>query len=189
MSPSRSIRTKEWTVVSSPLLIPICTLLQLAALVTASATAPLGPSTTTDPQHFLHSHNVARAQVNVTALRWDATLAAYALSWGQHQRDYFDCDLQHSRGPYGENLFWGSSTDFTAAEAVDSWVSEREFYNYQNNSCSPGEVCGHYTQVVWRRSTLVGCAAVNCNDGSIFMGCNYKPRGNVVGARPYDSLL
>ncbi|KAK2987450.1 hypothetical protein RJ640_018587 [Escallonia rubra] len=86
--------------------------------------------------------------------------------------------------PYGENLAKGSG-DFTGKAAVDLWVGEKQYYDYNSNSCASGKVCGHYTQVVWRKSARVGCARVRCNNGWWFITCNYDPPGNYVGQRPY----
>ena len=73
---------------------------------------------------------------------------------------------------------------------VAMWASEAKSYDYATNGCSG--VCGHYTQVVWRSTTSVGCAIQRCATGSPFGGstwffavCNYVPPGNFVGERPY----
>jgi hypothetical protein len=29
---------------------------------------------------------------------------------------------------------------------------------------------GHFTQVVWKATTKIGCAAVTCKDGTLFTG-------------------
>jgi pathogenesis-related protein 1 len=69
---------------------------------------------------------------------------------------------------------------------VGSWVSEKQYYDHDTNSCADGQVCGHYTQVVWRDSTSIGCARVVCdNNAGVFITCNYNPPGNVVGQSPY----
>jgi hypothetical protein len=41
-------------------------------------------------------------------------------------------------------------------------------------------------QVVWARSTKLGCASVACNDRQgMFIVCEYDPPGNVPGMLPY----
>jgi pathogenesis-related protein 1 len=98
-----------------------------------------------------------------------------------------DCALMHSGGPYGENIFWGSAGgDWSAADAVGSWLGEKQYYDHDTNSCAEGQMCGHYTQVVWRATTAVGCARVVCdNSAGVFIVCSYNPPGNVVGQSPY----
>ncbi|PKI32657.1 hypothetical protein CRG98_046967 [Punica granatum] len=113
---------------------------------------------------------------------WDAKLASYAPSYA-HKRAG-DCDMIHSGGPYGENLAWGS-WDMSGIEAVKLWVDEKPFYNYNSNTCAPGKMCGHYTQVVWRNSLRVGCGKVKCKTGGAFISCNYDPPGNIIGQKPY----
>ncbi len=66
-------------------------------------------------------------------------------------------------------------------------------YDYANNTCAANAVCGHYTQVVWRDSTELGCGMANCTVNNPFGGsgpwqlwvCNYNPPGNYVGMKPY----
>ncbi|KAK2998900.1 hypothetical protein RJ639_023346, partial [Escallonia herrerae] len=47
-----------------------------------------------------------------------------------------------------------------------------------------GQMCGHYTQVVWRNSVRLGCARVQSNSGWWFIACNYDPPGNYI-AQPH----
>ncbi|OVA08790.1 Allergen V5/Tpx-1-related [Macleaya cordata] len=132
-------------------------------------------------QDFLASHNAARAEVGVSPMTWEDTVAAYSRDYANQRAG--DCNLIHSGGPYGENLAV-SSGELRAVDAVNLWVSEKDFYNYESNSCQGG-VCGHYTQVVWRNSIRLGCASVTCSTGGTFVICNYDPPGNYVGQRPY----
>ncbi|HMV41872.1 MAG TPA: pathogenesis-related family 1 protein [Leptospiraceae bacterium] len=137
-------------------------------------------------------HNRLRAQENagLPNLVWDATVATYALNKVTYLATTNNCVMSHSAGPtnpgYGENLAWASYTSYTGVNAVNAWYNEKSDYNYSTNTCASGKVCGHYTQVVWKNSTAIGCAGVVCsNGGGIIFGCNYNPPGNYSGQKPY----
>lgn len=135
------------------------------------------------PNDFLTPHNIVRATVNLRPLTWSMALVDYAQKYANQRAG--DCNLQHSGGPYGENLA-EASWDMTAGEAVKMWTDEKNFYNYESNSCDEGQMCGHYTQIVWRHTTAVGCARAQCrNNHWTFVICSYNPPGNFVGERPY----
>ncbi|XAR73014.1 hypothetical protein NMG60_11019856 [Bertholletia excelsa] len=136
------------------------------------------------PQDYVKAHNAARAQVGVGPIAWDDTVAAFAQDYANKRAG--DCRMVHSGGggKYGENLAAGSG-DFTGTDAVNLWVAEKQYYNYNTNSCTQGKECLHYTQVVWRNSVKLGCARVKCTNGWWFVTCNYAPPGNVVGQKPY----
>ncbi|KAG2583210.1 hypothetical protein PVAP13_6KG258906 [Panicum virgatum] len=77
----------------------------------------------------------------------------------------------------------------TVAAAVQMWVNEKQDYDSATGTCMKGRpeelMCGHYTQVVWRNTKAIGCARVKCDNGGIFITCNYTPAGNVPGQRPF----
>ncbi|XP_052162749.1 pathogenesis-related protein PRB1-3-like [Oryza glaberrima] len=159
-----------------------CCMFVVAAIMVAAAVAQ------NSAQDFVDPHNAARAEVGVGPVRWDDTAAAYARGYAAQRRG--DCKLHtDSGGRYGENIFWGSAGgDWTAASAVAAWVKEKQWYDRGSNSCSapPGRPCGHYTQVVWRGSTAIGCARVVCdNNLGVFITFNYSPPGNYNGKPPY----
>ncbi|XP_051147229.1 pathogenesis-related leaf protein 4-like [Andrographis paniculata] len=135
-------------------------------------------------QDFLDAHNAARRNVGVGPMTWDVNVANFARNYVNSRLG--DCNMVHSpnRPGYGENLAKGSGA-FTGRAAVNLWVSEKQYYNYGSNSCAPGRVCGHYTQVVWRNSNRLGCARARCANGWWFVSCNYAPAGNWAGQRPY----
>ncbi|XP_010691522.2 pathogenesis-related protein PR-1 type [Beta vulgaris subsp. vulgaris] len=139
------------------------------------------------PQDYVNAHNDARAAVGVGNIQWDDQVAAFAQQYADQRKG--DCVLQHSGGGgrYGENLAGGSGPGLvlTATTAVQMWVAEKADYDYNSNTCASGKVCGHYTQVVWRDSVRLGCARVQCDNGGIFVTCNYDPPGNFVGQKPY----
>jgi uncharacterized protein YkwD len=133
---------------------------------------------------FLSLQNQARAAIHMPPLVWDRRLARYASMYARQRRQ--DCLLKHSNGPYGENIFWGSGSRWRPSQAAATWVSEGRWYNHQLNSCNAGKECGHYTQIVWKRSRRIGCARVTCSGGrGVFMTCNYDPPGNYIGEKPY----
>ncbi|KAJ9689553.1 hypothetical protein PVL29_014972 [Vitis rotundifolia] len=100
-----------------------------------------------------------------------------------------DCKAEHSfpEGGFklGECIYWGSGDTWTPTDAVRAWADEEKYYNYAANTCEVGEICGHYTQIVWRNTRRIGCARVVCDSGDVFMTCNYDPVGNYIGQRPY----
>ncbi len=113
--------------------------------------------------------------------------------------------------PIGENLHyssnWSSSGPGTIAplsEAVlgakgrpglndiEGWLDEKPWYHYDNNTCDPGRNCGHYTQMVWKATQLVGCAKQTTlgNNGYLYtyIACEYYPAGN-TGGKPYTDCV
>ena len=133
-----------------------------------------------------------RAAVGVAPLTWDPALAAIADAWVRQCVDtaapigLVDHNAGRSNGYptyVGENIY-GSGGQASGTAAVALWVSEQADYNYAANTCAG--VCGHYTQVVWRATTKVGCALHTCPGlqyGATVV-CNYGPGGN-SGGRPY----
>lgn len=167
-------------------------------------TQPSVPSSTppgsipTQSQMFINAHNSYRANTNPRAtnmlpINWSSNLASGASNWASK------CNFTHSQTPgVGENLYatsrrTPSANSYDPSEAVNSWGAEQKNYNYGNNTCAKGEVCGHYTQVVWGNTDQVGCAYQDCpkidgiswpNGGTITV-CQYNPPGNWVGQKPY----
>lgn len=115
---------------------------------------------------------------------WDKDLAKLAEEWAS------GCVFSHrsSRNKVGkfnyvgENLYVHSA-GANAASVVKSWVDEKKDYSYNSKKCTPGKMCGHYTQVVWSESCAVGCAIAKCSSVRNFAGgrsgylavCNYGP--------------
>jgi uncharacterized protein YkwD len=139
---------------------------------------------------FVDAHNAARADVSpapstpLPPVVWNTGIGEVAQAWADR------CVFEHSSGNLGENLALFSSSSTTPTDVVDAWVAEVADYDYDTNRCAANRACGHYTQVVWRDSTRIGCAKTSCaNVGGFGAGtlwvCNYDPPGNFVGERPY----
>lgn len=145
------------------------------------------PSTDLE-RRVLEAHNVERARVRTTSLIWSDNLEAEAREWAEYliAHDRF----AHDPRPHGhgENLWmgWGNRV-FTPEDMVGDWIVERRLYRsgvFPNVSRTGDWVAvGHYTQLIWRGTTHVGCAVASRGDRSI-LACRYSPPGNVDGQRP-----
>lgn len=133
-------------------------------------------------------HNYWRAKVHVPDLKWSNACAKVAQDWADRLAKE-GCKIHHrpSEGKlstdYGENIYWSMGMENKAADVVDDWASEIEFFDEKSGQCRGG-VCGHYTQVVWKNTTAVGCGMAKCGDQEVWV-CNYDPAGNWVGQKPY----
>jgi len=140
-------------------------------------------------------------------LVWDDGLAEVALRWlGQC---IFDHDPHRGTPKFpnaGQNLYvLGRNGKPTFTEeypphtrmvpAVYMWYSEVD--SYVKSGCNPnsyskcprdfGQV-GHFTAVIWQKTTHVGCAYAWMPIGSKYkchVACNYGPAGNYRGAAVY----
>jgi pathogenesis-related protein 1 len=145
-----------------------------------------------DPAAMVAAHNKWRSKTGVPALKWSNDLAASAQQWAD-QLTRNGCKMKHSTGTNGENIYWAGAAqrsdgasltqEVTDQNVVDAWGNEVKYYDYANNSCH--SVCGHYTQVVWKSTTEVGCGMAFCSDKAQIWVCQYTPPGNMVGQKPY----
>lgn len=147
--------------------------------------APYYPPSSRAPsslsQDMLAAHNAVRARAGVPPLAWSATLAAVAQEWANNL--IASHAFYHRPGNrYGENLYSLSGGATSPAEVVATWAAEARGYDVRSNTCAG--VCGHYTQLVWRNTTTVGCGVATDSEREVWV-CDYNPPGNVVGYRPY----
>ncbi|KAF7303384.1 Fruiting body protein SC7 [Mycena indigotica] len=81
--------------------------------------------------------------------------------------------------------------EHSGGKAIVSWTNEVGDYDPKN------PVPSHFTQVVWRGTTQVGCALTVCAPGTIFdpkftntaeyYVCEYAPPGNIIGQ--FDQMV
>jgi len=164
------------------------------ALVLSCAPAPASAVTLpagSFEARLLAAHNQARAEVGVPPLVWDPKLAASAAEWAAyisatgaliHSADLDTDDAQ------GENLWGGTRGAYTPEEMVGLWLTERTRFKagrFPDNSVT-GNLAdvSHYTQIVWRRTTRLGCALAEAESDD-FLVCRYFVAGNVMGERPF----
>jgi pathogenesis-related protein 1 len=140
-------------------------------------------SSTAGIQQMVDAHNAWRKKSGVAPVAWSPKLAAFAQEWADQlaAENEFKHRTNHH---YGENLAAAEGQKMSPRKVVQMWGEEVKDYNYSTNSCKPGEMCGHYTQVVWHQTKEVGCAKAKSHDKEVWV-CNYNPPGNYRGEKPY----
>lgn len=85
----------------------------------------------------------------------------------------------------GQNLAieTGGTAASAAKNSVDGWYNEKSLWDRSKGDAflSPA---GHYTQLMWKDTTQVGCAIASgtLNGQPLYStACNYSPYGNVAG--------
>jgi pathogenesis-related protein 1 len=134
-------------------------------------------------QEMLAAHNVVRQKVNVPPLKWSNKLAARADEWA---RTLATTGASKMQGIPGQNIGYTSPAGSAKGPAVvAAWAAEVTNYDHEKNACiDPRRRCNHYTQVVWRDSTSLGCATARDAQRDIWV-CDYDPPGNNVAEKPY----
>lgn len=141
---------------------------------------------------LLAAHNRERSSAEVTPLRWSDHLAGSAQAWADHLRrtgrfEHYPDDPA-DRNPQGENLWAGTTGHYAPEAMVGLWIAEKKHFQpgtFPSNSRT-GNVAdvGHYTQLMWRRSSHVGCALARGSREDILV-CRYSAGGNVIGQVPF----
>jgi pathogenesis-related protein 1 len=148
-----------------------------------------------DADAMLAAHNRLRTEVGVPGLAWSEKLAKVAQDWADHLAADDKCSIYHSETKYGENVYIAGAVSYSsgrramqpisAMRPVQMWGAEKEGYYAATGECSAPDGCGHYTQVVWKDTTEVGCGMAVCGNKAQIWVCNYFPAGNMAGRKPF----
>jgi len=125
----------------------------------------------------LSVHNNLRARHQASPLSWSSSLAAGAQSWAS------GCEWGHAGVEEGENLAIGYPS---VEAAMQVWADEEKRYQYGEVTPNMAhfEEIGHFTQMVWKSTTDIGCATAQCTwkgRDATYLVCRYSPAGNVLG--------
>ncbi|KEQ85800.1 PR-1-like protein [Aureobasidium pullulans EXF-150] len=163
-----------------------------ATVASTTAAAPAGKATTYQ-QRVVDHHNVHRANHSAPALTWDTDLANTAAKIAA------TCVYAHSMdvngGGYGQNIAAGVEANNVSAVITELFYNgEVGYFNNLYGQANPDmtnfEKWGHFSQLVWKGTTKVGCATQYCSGGLANVGqyvsphftvCNYGSPGNYAG--------
>ena len=143
---------------------------------------------------LLAVHNVERARLGIPPLKWNDKLAQRAAQWAQelttmNELEHADdADYDDGSEVEGENLWRGTKNYYTPEQMVNLWIEERKIFvngPFPHNATNGRwRDVGHYTQLIWKSTTEVGCAIAH-NDEDEILVCRYVEGGNVIGEKPY----
>ena len=165
-------------------------LLTILGTALAGAQPCLAASAIEPPQtmaaRILAMHNQERAAVGAPPMVWDETLAQSAASYGPTLASLRQ--LRHSprdtRPGQRENLAMGSSGHYDYQALTGFWINEKRHFvpgQFPNVSRTGNwEDVAHYTQMIWKGTTHVGCALQRGGDLD-YLICRYSPPGNADG--------
>lgn len=161
----------------------------------STATSPTGGSNNPAPtnispdykQGILDSHNIHRANHSVNALVWDDRLTSVAAQIAASC--VYAHDTSTGGGGYGQNIGAGSPPSDIPA-MITNLMYNNEIGYYPGYGREPSmanfHLWGHFSQIVWKSTTSIGCATQYCPNGlantgggvsPYFTVCNYSPPG------------
>lgn len=139
----------------------------------------------------LKVHNEARTSLGISNLEWSSKLANEASLYATILANN-DSDLIHSNdNSSGENLYMiccydnASEFEFTFKKASEAWYDEIKDYTYGPIQSNDAKMTGHYTQMIWTTTKLVGIGYAVSSKGAVYVVARYFPAGNYVGQYPY----
>lgn len=148
---------------------------------------------------------------NMKVVEWNTDLEALAQSWANTDPQGHNPNRKVSdpnspiQGYIGENIFWGWSSsssaktpgNYAAQSAVKSWFDEYKQYKQSvDKFVSDGTMVGHLTQLIWAKTTKIGCGILDCVTSQpstyytmytqkVAIVCNYWNGGNMLNAPVY----
>ncbi|XP_066597247.1 cysteine-rich secretory protein 3-like [Prorops nasuta] len=151
------------------------------------------PDLTKVQQKIVDIHNYFRMKVhppaaNMLIMKWHHSLARSAQKWADRclglMHDNTTGLYLDNFGKAGQNIFVTTARTLWNFP-IRVWYAEYKDFKYGANASNELLKVGHYTQMVWATTHLVGCGLSHCSgrrgplglDHYIYV-CNYAPSGN-----------
>ncbi|KAI3381655.1 hypothetical protein SNEBB_004552 [Seison nebaliae] len=135
-------------------------------------------------REMLEAHNIYRNRHRAPSLTMSKDLTRIAQTYAEILAD--QNYMKHSNNRWkektiGENLamfYSGRNNEYTGLYATNQWYSEVEVYSFKNFF---KHKCGHFSQLIWKSSRLIGIGCAQSKDGIWYAVANYFPPGNFIG--------
>lgn len=157
-----------------------------SAASTAQASKP-----TTYQEIAVYHHNLHRANHSAPSVTWSNDLASTAATIAASCN--YAHNVQVNGGGYGQNIAAGVEANNISSIITDLFYNGEvgwfaDLYGEAQPSMTNFEHWGHFSQIVWKGTTAVGCATQDCSKQGLtgvgsnvppyFTVCNYKSPGN-----------
>ena len=137
----------------------------------------------------LGAHNKYRKALGIPNITWSSSLAKSATTWAVYMAKNRLFKHSSNRHNVGENIAYGTATAYSTVDLFEAWAAEKIYFikgkkfPYCSKTGDYSDV-GHYTQMIWRKTTQVGCASA-VSSGKRYLVCQYSPAGNYLGQAVY----
>ncbi len=139
----------------------------------------------------LKIHNKARSSLGITSLEWSSKLADEASLYAKTLAINDNGLIHSNNNSSGENLYMiccydnDSEFKFILKNASEAWYDEVKDYKYGPIKSYDTKMIGHYTQMIWLKTKLLGIGYAVSSKGAIYVVARYFPAGNYIGQYPY----
>ena len=147
---------------------------------------------------LLAQHNKYRKMHDAPELTLDNELIKLATDYSAalaYKQDNYSItpsgNKNKNKEKLGENIFTCTSMlktdcyDIESTKPVDEWYNEIKNYNFSQ----PGFTIdsSHFSQLVWKETTKMGCGASVKDDGATYkVVCNYYTAGNIINKAKFE---
>ncbi len=128
----------------------------------------------------LQIHNEFRLKHKSKNLVLNIELCNMAKNYAEkcaESNDIINCTDLYNDDIIGQNIYISNENLLDVEEICKQWYNEK--FDYKFNSNKYIKDTGHFTQLVWKSTELVGFGYSTDEKGKIYFVANYYPAGNI----------